>query len=348
MTTLDPTGAPGTPDALSADRLDAVTAERLARLILPSLHREYPNKIAHVLTHEHDVQPPRRLTPMFFGSFDWHSSVHSHWSVVRLLRLWPRAPWATEARRALAQSFTPDHVRGELAYLAPRPTFEMPYGMAWLLTLAGALGDNDNDSGDGDGDSGGEHDFRAWRALLAPLEHLAVQRFTEWLPRLSHPIRTGEHGQTAFAMGLALDYARAAGNAELAALVESRARDFYAADETAPVAYEPSAFDFLSPSLAEADLMHRVLPPGEREAWLARFLPRFDFQPVTPVDRADGKLVHFDGLNLSRAWMLRNLGQHALARAHAARGLQGVISEHYAGAHWLGSFAVYWFTCQAA
>ena len=305
-------------------RIDAPTAARLVRLVLPSLHREYPNKIGHVLRGDQDVQPPRALTPMFFGSFDWHSCVHGHWTIARLLRLFAHAPWAGEARAALAQSFTGENARGELAYATPRPSFEMPYGMAWLLCLALEAG--------------------PWRPVLAPLERLAAQRFMDWLPRLSHPIRTGEHTQSAFAMGLVLDYARAAGNADLATLVEQRARDLYAADVAAPVAYEPSAYDFLSPSLAEADLMRRVLPPDDFARWLAAFLPAFDFAPVTPVDRADGKLVHFDGLNLSRAWMLRNLGQDALAEAHAARGLEGVTSEHYAGSHWLGTFALYWLT----
>jgi len=347
-------------------RLDGATAERLARLILPSLHREYPNKIAHVLHGDDDVAPPRALTPIFFGSFDWHSSVHSHWALARLHRLFPDAPWAGEVAAALARSFTPDKVDGELAYLGARAGFEMPYGIAWLLALAA--------------------EAEPWRAELAPLEQLAARRFAAWLTVLSHPIRSGEHTNSAFAMGLALDYARARGDAPLAALIERRARELYGRDTAAPVAYEPSAYDFLSPSLTEADLMRRVLPAGELAPWLAAFLPSGDaFEPVTPVDRADGKLAHFDGLDLSRAWMLRALGHAERAEAHAAAGLgacwalarsaddlerpgrecarpgatpnsgaggdprsgaapAGVSDGHYAGAHWLGSFALYWFT----
>ncbi len=304
--------------------IDSKTAEGLARLILPSLHREYPNKIGHLMTSDADVHPPRELTPMFFGSFDWHSSVHSHWSLVRLVQSYPDAPWADDARAALARSFTADNARGELAHLESRTGFEMPYGLAWLLTLCAEPG--------------------APRELLAPLERLAVERMTAWLDKLQHPIRSGEHTNSAFAMGLALDYARAVSNAAFARAIETAARSFYLADRAAPVAYEPSAYDFLSPSLSEADLMHRVLPREEFAPWIAAFLPRADFEPVTPVDRTDGKLAHFDGLNLSRAWMLRSLGYAELAEAHATAGLAGATGDHYEGAHWLGSFALYWLS----
>lgn len=305
------------------------TAAHLARLILAGVHRPYPYKVAHVLHDDRDARPPRELTPMFHGSFDWHSSVHSHWSLARLLARTPDAPWAGEVEAALARSFTAANARAELEHLGPRPGFEMPYGVAWLLALAAEL-----------------RPFHGWRQVLAPLEGLARDRFAAWLARLPGPIRSGEHTQSAFAMGLALDYARAVGDADLAARIEARARDFYAADVAAPVAYEPSAYDFLSPSLAEADLMRRVLPGSELGPWLQRFLPAFPFTPVACVDRADGKLAHFDGLNLSRAWMLRGLGQRALAEAHARAGMGGVTGEHYAGAHWLGTFAVYWYTGQ--
>jgi len=323
MTTIVNSGVPsGAPPGLGAD-----TAAHVATLVLAALHRPYPNKIAHVLHDESDAQPPQRLTPMFYGSFDWHSAVHGHWSLVRLLRMFPAAPWAAEVERALAQSFTAEHAAGELAYLARHPGFEMPYGIAWLLLLAAELGA-----------------FPAWQRVLAPLAQLARDRFSAWLGRLPLPIRGGEHTQSAFAMGLVLDHARAVGDAALATQIEQRARELYGSDVAAPVAYEPSAYDFLSPSLAEADLMRRVLPAAELAAWLQGFLPAFPFTPVTCVDRADGKLSHFDGLNLSRAWMLRKLGQQALARAHAEAGLAGVTGEHYAGAHWLGTFALYWHT----
>jgi hypothetical protein len=302
--------------------LDAAAADRLVALILPSLHREYPNKIGHVLHSDADVGSPRALTPMFFGSFDWHSSVHSHWSLVRLLARFPNAAWAGEVDAALDRSFTADNARGELAYLADRARFEMPYGIAWLLRLAVEAG--------------------RWRPVLAPLEQLAAARFRDWVDVLSHPIRSGEHSQSAFAMGMVLDYARDAGDNTLAAHVAGRARALYEADPPAPLAFEPSAHDFLSPSLAEADLMRRAMAPDEFAPWLQRFLPEPAFEPVAPVDRADGKLAHFDGLNLSRAWMLRALGWPELAQRHADAGLAGVSDEHYAGAHWLGSFALMW------
>lgn len=324
-------------------RLDARTADRLAQLVSAAIHREYPNHIAHLLHGDGDARPPRELHPIFFGSFDWHSAVHGHWALVRLLRLHPGEPWTRDLRIALDGSLTADGVAGEVAYLEARASYEMPYGIAWLLQLDAELAEAQGDA-----------QMAAWRRVLAPLVSLAAERFLGWIGRLPLPIRSGEHSQTAFAMGVALDWARGQRQAALADLLAEQARAFYQADRAAPVAYEPSAHDFLSPSLAEADLMRRVLRPAELDPWLAGFLPRLDcFAPARTVDRADGKLVHADGLNLSRAWMLRGVAsslpagdparQGALraAAAHEAAGMAGVTADHYAGAHWLGSFAVY-------
>ncbi|HTM22477.1 MAG TPA: DUF2891 domain-containing protein [Kofleriaceae bacterium] len=320
--------------------IDSAVTERLARLILPNLHRAYPTKPAYVLTSDADVRPPRELTPMFFGCFDWHSAVHSHWSLVRLIDAGGSAPWTEEARSALEQSFTAERAAGELAFLGAsgRESFEMPYGIAWLLELDRALVGHPG-----------------WRATLAPLVELSARRFAAWLGRLPAPIRTGEHSQSAFAMGLALDRARAVGDSASAALIERRAREFHATDRHAPLEWEPSAHDFLSPALGVADLMARVLPAGELADWLDRFLPGgITLAPVDPVDRADGKLVHYDGLNFSRAWMLRNLATalpppdlrrprlRRLAEEHGAAGLRGLDTPHFAGTHWLPTFALYW------
>ena len=335
-------------------RLDAARAAALAALIAPSLRREYPAGILHVLLSERDARPPRLLTPMFYGCFDWHSAVHSHWALVRLSRAHPAAPWVAGVRAALAESFTAERAAGELAYLVDRPGFELPYGLAWLLQLDAELGE----AAAGDGEMAG------WRAVLAPIVALAARRIGGWLEVIRHPIRGGEHSQSAFAMGLALDWARATDHPQGAALADvigERARHFYHGDRDAPVAYEPSAHDFLSPVLAEADLMRRVLDAAELASWLAGFMPEAArWEPVVPVDRENGKLAHFDGLNLSRAWMMRGIA-HALppdhprraallsaAAQHAAAGLEGVESRHYAGTHWLGSFAVYLLTFRGA
>ena len=324
-------------------RLDAASAGRLAQLVSAAIHREYPNQIVHVLRGDGEVGPPRALHPVFFGCFDWHSAVHGHWALIRLIRLHPTEPWTRDLRIALSGSFTAEAVAGELDYLAERPGFEMPYGIAWLLQLDSELAE-----------AGADRQMTAWRAALAPLVALAGERFLAWLGRLAHPIRSGEHSQSAFAMALALDWARGQRRAALADLIAEQARAFYQDDREAPVAYEPSAYDFLSPSLAEADLMRCVLGSPELVPWLAGFLPRLDrFTPVRTIDRTDGKLVHFDGLNLSRAWMMRGIAtalpaadprRRELARAsaaHEAAGMAAVTADHYAGAHWLGSFAVY-------
>lgn len=343
--------APSTPP--NPGTVDAAAAARFAHLALACAHQEYPNKIAHVLQGDVDVRPPRELTPAFYGCYDWHSAVHGHWLLARLARRFPMAPFAAPAQAALARSLTAAHIEAEVRYLqAPgRTAFERPYGLAWLLQLAAELREWD------------VPEARAWSTALAPLESLAARRLSDWLPKLTRPIRVGEHSQTAFALGLVLDWARVAREREVESLIVSRARDFYGPDRACPLAYEPSGEDFLSPCLAEADLMRRVLAPREYAAWLATLLPRLPrdgsagwLVPGIVTDPSDPKLAHLDGLNLSRAWMLagmaaglppgdrRRAGLSAASRVHAERGLASVTGEHYEGGHWLGTFAVYLVT----
>jgi len=327
-----------------SDLLAAIAAQALA-----ALDRPYPNQIVLSLNSAEDARAPRELHPAFHGSFDWHSSVHGHWCLARLLRLEPDAPYALSARAWLARSLTAKNLQGELAYLlAPgREGFERPYGLAWILELAAEL----------DGET---------RRAIAPLETLAAERLLAGWERLSVPVRSGEHSQTAFALGLAWDWAARGKDASCTARLAALARRFYEADRDAPIAYDLSAADFLSPILAEADVMRRVLDAGDFESWLSGFLPELDrgrarawLAPVQSRDRADGKLSHWDGLNLSRAWMLEAIAdalpagprQDRLAeagRAHREAGLAACLSEHFAGAHWLGSFAVYLLTRSAS
>ncbi len=330
--------------------LDEAAAGRFANLALHCAHLEYPNKISHTLGSDADVRPPRELAPAFFGCYDWHSSVHGHWLLARVAQLFPQAPFAVDARAALAQSLTPARIAGEVAYFqAPgRASYERPYGLAWLLMLALELRTWDDPQA------------KQWSQALAPLEAEAAQRLRNWLPKLRYPIRVGEHSQTAFAFGLVHDWARVASDTGMQSLIESKARAFYANDSNCPLAYEPSGEDFLSPCLAEADLMRRILPPREFGAWLHRFLPVIPTNakkgwlvPGEVTDRSDPKLAHLDGLNLSRSWMLlgiaaglpkgdRRIGAlNAAAEAHAAAALPAVTGEHYEGGHWLGTFAVY-------
>jgi hypothetical protein len=332
---------------------DAAAAQRLAKLALACVHKEYPNKISHVLASDADVKPPRELTPAFCGCFDWHSAVHGHWLLVRLMRAFPDAPFVPAARSALAESLTPAHIASEVRYLeaSGRSDFERPYGLAWLLQLAAEL------------QQWGDPQAREWARTLEPLTQAAAGRLKTWLPKLSYPIRIGEHSQTAFAFGLVLDWSRGAGDKEMSALIEARTRDYYLADRDCPMAYEPSGQDFLSPCLAEADLVRRVLPPPTFAAWLGGFLPRLPLDGsaawlslAVVTDPTDGKLAHLDGLNLSRAWMLEGIAAglpnddpripslRAAAAAHRSSGLRAVTGEHYEGGHWLGSFAVYLIT----
>jgi hypothetical protein len=330
--------------------LDPAAATRFAGLALSCLHREYPNKIAHTMASDADALPPHVLTPAFYGCFDWHSDVHGHWLLVRLLRLYPNAPFATQARAALARSFTPANISGEVAHLtrADRAEFERPYGLAWLLQLAAELRQ--------------WQDPRAqqWLTTLQPLESAAASRLKSWLPKLHYPIRIGEHEQTAFSFGLVWDWAGVAGDTEMRQLLTDAARRFYQNDRGCPLSYEPSGQDFLSPCLAEADFMRRVLDRAAFSQWLTAFLPEIPtsagklwLTPGVVTDRADPKLAHLDGLNLSRAWMLEGIAHGlgpddrrtpallATANSHRQAALPEVTGEHYEGGHWLGTFAVY-------
>jgi len=337
----------------ASEPLDPAAAQRFATLALTCVHKEYPNKIAHVLSGDADVQPPRSLTPAFYGCYDWHSAVHAHWLLARIARRFPGSETANAARAALAVSLTPENIGPEVDYMRGqgRTSFERPYGLAWLLALAAELR------------SWNDPQARTWVAALSPLEAEAAARIASWLPKLHYPIRIGEHSQTAFAFGLIHDWARIAGNSSMLALLESRGRDYYLGDRDCPLAYEPSGEDFLSPCLAEADFVRRILPATEYAAWLTGFLPRIPrtasadwLAPGVVTDRSDPKLAHIDGLNLSRAWMLEGIAAGlpkgdrrvaalaAAAMAHAAAALPAVTGEHYEGGHWLGTFATYYAT----
>jgi|SRR5688572_10514879 len=333
----------------SEPALDVAAAGRFAALALGCVQKEYPNKIAHVLNSPEDIKGPRALTPAFYGCYDWHSSVHGHWMLARLVREFPKAPFAAPAMAALKANITAPNIAAEVTYFngTGRESFERPYGLAWLLQLGAELRESQTP------------EATALSAALKPLEVAVVARLKSWLPKLAYPIREGEHPQTAFAFGLILDYARGADPA-LAAMVIGKVREFHLKDRDCPISYEPSGQDFLSPCIAEADVMRRVLPPAEFAQWLTTFLPKLpatdssDWLPIGVVtDKTDGKLAHLDGLNLSRAWMLEGIASGlpasdarrrallAAAKTHAASGLAAVTGEHYAGGHWLGSFATY-------
>ena len=341
--------APTAP-APATQPLDPTAAARFAGLALSCLHKEYPNKIAHVMESDADALPPHTLTPAFYGCFDWHSDVHGHWLLVRLAHLYPSAAFASQARAELARSLTPQNIAGEVAYMKreDRASFERPYGLAWLLQLSSELRQwNDPQA-------------KQWSAALLPLETEAAAHLKGWLPKLHYPIRIGEHDQTAFSFGLVWDWAGVANDTEMRRLLADAARRFYQNDRNCPLSYEPSGQDFLSPCLAEADFMRRVLDKQAFREWLSGFLPGIPLNPVTQwlqpgvvTDRADPKLAHIDGLNLSRAWMLEGIAHGvgpedrrsgallAAANSHREAALPAVTGEHYEGGHWLGTFAVY-------
>lgn len=336
--------------------LTQTEASHFAKLALKCIQKEYPNKLDHVNNDAADVRSPRAMHGSFYGCFDWHSSVHGHWMLVHLLRLFPELPEATEIRVALNANLDAKNIAGEVAYLkeANRASFERTYGWAWLLKLAEELHEWNDEQG------------RRWSQNLQPLADAFAEKYLGFLPKQTYPIRTGVHPNTAFGLAFALDYARAVGNRKLEALIVERSRFYYGHDVNYPAAWEPGGEDFFSPGLMEADLMRRVMSMTEFAAWFHRFLPgttrgepKALLQPAIVTDRTDPKLVHLDGLNLSRAWCMRNIAKalpkddpvrRTLARsalAHAAVTLPHVASGNYEGEHWLASFAVYLLTTPA-
>jgi hypothetical protein len=326
--------------------LTSPQASHFAALAMKGIGKEYPHKLDHIIKDATDVKNPRTLHPAFYGCFDWHSSVHGHWMLVRLLKIHPAMPEATAIRHALRTNLTKENLAVETEYVKQtgRGSFERTYGWAWLLKLAEELHGWD----DADG--------RVWSADLAPLADAFERRYLEFLPKQTYPIRTGVHPNTAFGLAFALDYARKVNRTELEKLIVRRARDYFEKDANYPAAWEPGGEDFLSAALMEADLMRRVLPPGEFHTWFRRFLPEMPASLLTPAivtDRSDPKIVHLDGLNLSRGACLWSIARTlpegdalrltltTAAEKHAAASLPHVASGDYAGEHWLASFAVW-------
>lgn len=320
-------------------------ASHFARIALGHVTREWPNKLDHVLTGPEDQRAPRDLHPIFYGSFDWHSCVHGYWTLARCLRRFPDLPEADAIRELFDAQFTAEKVAGEVAYLA-RPSargFERPYGWAWALKLQAELLLHR----DADG--------KRWSDALQPFADAFVQRFQDFLPLATYPIRVGTHGNTAFAVTLALDYARTLDDMAFQSLLQDQARAWYGSD-TGYRGFEPSQDEFLSPALMEAACMRSVLAPDVFSGWFESFLPHAEhgepaylFEPATVSDRSDGKIAHLDGLNLSRAWcwklILSRMPEGAVLNVgpvidrHIESTLPHVAGD-YMGEHWLASFAL--------
>lgn len=342
-------GEPVSPPAATINRfetpmLDLAQANNLALLPLHCVDQEYPNKMGHVTASPADQLRPTLQHPAFYGCFDWHSAVHGHWSAVYLLKNFPEMDNAAALLDKVKANITNEHIATEIAYLNTKDnkSFERTYGWAWLLKLQEEL------------DTWQHRDAGALQSALRPLSDLIVERYMEYLPKLNYAIRVGEHSNTAFGLSFAYDYAQHSGNAAFQELIEDTAKKFYLQDADCPISWEPSGYDFLSPCLEEVDIMRKVLDEDEFTTWLVDFLPSLQEQQLNVEvakvsDRTDGKLVHLDGLNLSRAWVLYGLSRdyekysylQDLADEHLQATLPNLVADDYAGGHWLGSFALY-------
>ena len=337
-------------DANTSDgpQLSGESLSHFATLASDCITVEYPNKLNQVLRDETSLRSPRELHPAFYGCFDWHSAVHGHWMLIKLLKDYPDLPGREEISARVFASLDPANIAGEVDYFeTASKSWERTYGWAWLLQLATELHTWDEPLGD------------KLASDLAPLTRVVRDRYIDFLPRQEYPVRTGVHPNTAFGLSFAYDYAVAVDDAELRDVVVSAAYRYYADDTECPLSWEPSGEDFLSPCFEEAALMARVMPASEYREWLQSFLPELsDLESLTPAnvsDRSDPKIVHLDGLNLSRAWNLLVVANNfddeetaqllrAKADEHLGASLPHVTSEHYEGSHWLGSFAVYALT----
>lgn len=328
-------------------------AAKFALMALNCIEKEYPNKPSHVMNNEEEVWGPKAMHPAFFGCFDWHSAVHGHWMLIRLLKKFPDLTESQRIRNALGRNLQKNHILREVEYFQQkeRKSFERTYGWAWLLKLTEEL--------DGWDDAQG----REWRKNLQPLEQEIVNNYLNFLPKQTYAIRTGVHPNTAFGLAFALDYARKVQNLQLEKIIIERSKNYYNEDESCPASWEPGGEDFFSPCLMEADLMRRVLENDAFYRWFDKFLPELKkeepeilLEPAVVTDRSDGKLVHLDGLNLSRAWCMKHIAAALPAKnpsreiliksaiRHARDALNNISSGDYAGEHWLASFATYLLT----
>lgn len=326
-------------------KLDYATMDKFAALPLHCIETEYPYKLGQVISSDEDLKSPEDLHPIFYGCFDWHSSVHGHWLLAKAIRKFPNRELSKKAIALFDKQFTPEKVAIELAYFEPKlnKSFERTYGWAWLLKLHAELTLLEEDK------------THNWSKALQPLTDHIVQSYEAFLPKLVYPIRVGEHTNTAFGLSLALDYARTVGNSSFETLIVNRSRDFYLKDSGCPLGWEPSGFDFISPCLQEAELMSKALPKEEFDKWMIAFIPAlfeagFDLAPGKVADRTDGKLVHLDGLNFSRAWCLYQLAATLPAQEntfkrigdqHMRASMEQVAGSDYMGSHWLASFLIY-------
>ncbi len=298
-------------------------AAQFARSTLGHVGREYPHALVHIMDGPESISP-RAIHPIFYGSFDWHSCVHGWWQLLRLAHLFPAL--APEIQPRADAVFTAKNVEGELAYLRNHPSFERPYGWAWILALHGEASRQGTN----------------WSKYLEPLARLVAHRLAEYLPRLTYPVRTGSHSNTAFALIFSHEWANQH-DPTLAGIVTEWAEDRFW-DDRAAAHQEPSGEDFLSPTLTEAVLMSRILTEARFDEWFSRFLPELPEnlkEPAQVSDRSDGRIGHLDGLNLSRSWCLRSLGRDFgdVADRHLHAALPHLEMD-YMGEHWLATFAL--------
>lgn len=324
--------------------LDLSSAQKIFELPVHCLTIEYPNKLGQTIGSADDLKTPIQLRPIFYGCFDWHSSVHGYWSIINLMKEFPELDPDGEVRKTLNEHITPENIAIEMQFFMDKNNrnFERTYGWAWLFKLQEAL------------DNWQDDDAQKWAKTLQPLTDLLIERYEEYLPKLYYPIRSGTHDNTAFGLSLSLDYARSSGNKSFESLIIVHAKRLYNSDENCALYFEPSGHDFLSPCLEEAYLMSKVLANDAYKKWLTDFLPQifdkdFHMIPARVSDRSDGHLVHLDGLNFSRAACLYGIATklpeleylNLVALEHFDASFRNISDDGYMGSHWLGTFALY-------
>ncbi len=327
-----------------AQELNVEQAKKIFDLPTHCIKVEYPNKLQQALGSDADLKPPRELRPIFYGCYDWHSSVHGFWSIVKLMKDFPELDRDQKVRRDLNQLITPENVAVEMAFFNDKnnKNFERTYGWAWLLQLQMEL------------NNWQDKDAQVWAKNLKPLSDLIITKYKDYLPKLVYPIRTGTHDNTAFGLSLAIDYARSVNDKAFEKVIVDNANRLYQKDKGCNIGFEPSGSDFLSACLEEALLMSKIHPHDDYKKWLKSFLPQLfdkkhELKPGIVSDRTDGQLVHLDGLNFSRATALYQIANklpelnylNDWANHHFNYSFNNISNDDYMGSHWLGTFALY-------
>ena len=332
--------------------LDEKAAEKLIALSLDCVDKKFPYSIGYRFVNEDWIKPHYEVTPSFYGCWDWHSAVHGHWAMVKVLKKFPEISLADSLRSKLRKNLSKERLEKEFKFFEEKFTksFERTYGWAWLLKLYSELYTWDDEEG------------RIWLQNLEPLAKKLSIKTIEFLKVLSSPLRPGTHANTAFSFSLMIDYAQTVNDDALFQSIKDFSDKYFISDVDCPTDYEPSGTDFLSPCMAEASLMSKLMNKKVYQRWLNNFLPPLKSEEFSPLrsppivlDKEDPGIGHLIGLMFHRAWTMNQISYslpkndrrkstlRKIALDHGKTGYSLMFDSGYSGSHWLATFALYMY-----